>query len=49
MTKNLKKPLDFDQNKHKWEFERIKIFQFITSKSNSLKKKMESPATRSEY
>jgi len=39
MTKNLKKPLDFDQNKHKWEFERIKIFQFITSKSNSLKKK----------
>lgn len=39
MTKNIKKPLDFDQNKPKWAFERTKIFQFITYKSNSLKKK----------
>lgn len=33
MTKNQKKSLSFDQNKHKRKFERIKIFLFITSNS----------------
>ena len=39
MTKNPKKHLSFGQNKHKQEFERIKIFRFITSNSLNIKYK----------